>query len=166
VYSRREAMLTQTHRHPTITRVRTGATHDGKLTAMEGVVYGDTGAYSSLGIYIIKKVALHLGGPYYFPNYKADSFSAYTNNPISGPFRGFGVFQAAIVHESQMDQLADRLGMDPLEFRLKNCLRPGLSTSTGQVMTEACGIPETLESLKRYMQKQGMSFSSQARSEK
>lgn len=166
VYSRREAMLTQTHRHPTITRVRTGATHDGKLTAMEGVVYGDTGAYSSLGIYIIKKVALHLGGPYYFPNYKADSFSAYTNNPISGPFRGFGVFQAAIVHESQMDQLADRLGMDPLEFRLKNCLRPGLSTSTGQVMTEACGIPETLESLKRYMRKQGMSFSSQARSEK
>jgi len=57
VYSRREAMLTQTHRHPTITRVRTGATHDGKLTAMEGVVYGDTGAYSSLGIYIIKKYA-------------------------------------------------------------------------------------------------------------
>jgi xanthine dehydrogenase molybdopterin-binding subunit B len=114
---------------------------------MEGVTYGDTGAYSSLGIYIIKKIALHLGGPYFYPNYKADSFSAYTNNPISGPFRGFGVFQAAIVHEAQMDELAGKLGMDPLAFRLKNCLRPGLTTATGQLVTEACGTPATLERL-------------------
>jgi nicotinate dehydrogenase large molybdopterin subunit len=158
VYTRHEAMLTQTHRHPTYVRVRTGATRTGKLTAMEGVIYGDTGAYSSLGIFVIKKMALHLGGPYYYPHYKSDSISVYTNNPISGAFRGFGVFQAAIVHESQMDQLASKVGLDPLEFRLLNCLRPGLSFSTGQVMTEACGIAATLERLKEYMHEHGLQF--------
>ncbi|HEX7976072.1 MAG TPA: molybdopterin cofactor-binding domain-containing protein [Anaerolineales bacterium] len=158
VYTRHEAMLTQTHRHPTIVRVRTGATRAGKLTAMEGVVYGDTGAYSSLGIYVIKKVALHLGGPYYYPNYKSDSMSVYTNNPISGAFRGFGVFQAAIVHEGQIDELAEKLGIDPLEFRLMNCLRPGLTFSTGQVMSPACGEAATLERLGEYMSEHGLSF--------
>ncbi|MCC6957893.1 MAG: molybdopterin-dependent oxidoreductase [Anaerolineales bacterium] len=158
VYTRHEAMLTQTHRHPTYVRVRTGANKEGRLTAMEGVIYGDTGAYSSLGIFVIKKMALHLGGPYYYPNYKSDSFSVYTNNPIYGPFRGFGVLQAAVSHEGQIDELAEKLGMDPLEFRLKNCLRPGLSFSTGQVMTEACGIGATLERLQQYMVENGLSF--------
>jgi CO/xanthine dehydrogenase Mo-binding subunit len=125
---------------------------------MEGVVYGDTGAYSSLGIFVIKKMALHLGGPYFYPNYKADSYSVYTNNPISGAFRGFGVFQAAIVHEAQIDELAAKVGMNPLEFRLKNCLREGLSFSTSQVMTEACGISATLERLRDYMKDSGLSF--------
>jgi CO/xanthine dehydrogenase Mo-binding subunit len=159
VYNRHETMLTQTHRHPTIVRVRTAATRSGKLTAMEAVAYGDTGAYASLGMYVIKKMALHLGGPYFYPNYKVDSFSVYTNNPISGAFRGFGVFQAAIVHESQIDEVARELGEDPLEFRLKNCLRPGLTTCTGQVMDESCGIAATLERLKAYMQEQDLSFS-------
>ena len=158
VYSRHEAMLTQTHRHPTYVRVRTGARRDGKLTAMEGVVYGDTGAYSSLGIYVIKKMALFLGGPYYYPHFKADSISVYTNNPISGAFRGFGVLQAAVAHEGQIDELAEKLGMDPLEFRLMNCLRPGLGFSTGQIMTEACGIEATLERLQRYMLDNGLQF--------
>ncbi len=159
VYSRHEAMLTQTHRHPTYTRVRTGVSRDGKLTAIEGVIYGDTGAYSSLGIFVIKKMALFLGGPYYYPNYKVDSFSVYTNNPISGAFRGFGVLQAAVVHEDQIDQLAEKLGMDPLEFRLMNCLKPGLSFSTGQIMTEACGIEATLERLREYIFDNGLQFS-------
>lgn len=151
VYSRHEAMLTQTHRHPTLVRIRSGANAAGKLTALEAVIYGDTGAYASLGIYVIKKMALHIGGPYYYPHYKADSYSAYTNNPISGAFRGFGISQAAVVHELQMDELARRLGMDPLEFRLLNCLRDGLTFSTGQVMDEACGIAATLEDLRDYM---------------
>jgi CO/xanthine dehydrogenase Mo-binding subunit len=158
-YTRHEAMLTQTHRHPTVMRVRTGATRAGRLTALEGVVYGDTGAYISLGIYVIKRTALHLGGPYDIPHFKADSFSAYTNNPISGPLRGFGVVQAAVAHESQMDELAAELGLDPLEFRLRNCLRPGLSTSTGQVMNNACGIEATLNRLKAYMAEHHLQFS-------
>lgn len=158
VYSRHEAMLSQTHRHPTYVRVRTGANKDGKLTALEGVIYGDTGAYASLGLFVIKKMALHLGGPYFYPNYKSDSFSVYTNNPIFGAFRGFGVLQAAVSHEGQIDELAEKLGMDPIEFRLKNCLRPGLSFSTGQLMTNACGIATTLERLQRYLIENGLSF--------
>ncbi|MCC6192668.1 MAG: molybdopterin-dependent oxidoreductase [Anaerolineales bacterium] len=158
-YTRHEAMLTQTHRHPTVIRVRTGATHAGRLTALEGVAYGDTGAYISLGIYVIKRTALYLGGPYYYPHFKADSFSVYTNNPISGPMRGFGVVQAAVAHESQIDELAERIGMDPLEFRLRNCLRPGLTSSTGQVMNEGCGIEATLQRLQAYMAEHDLHFS-------
>ena len=158
-YTRHESMLTQTHRHPTVVRARAGATRAGTLTAFEGVVYGDSGPYASLGIFVIKKMALHLGGPYYWPNYKTDSFSAYTNNPIAGPFRGFGVLQGAVIHESLIDRLAERIGMDPLEFRLNNCLREGLSFSTGQVMTEAAGLPATLERLKQYMVEKGLHFS-------
>ncbi len=151
VYTRRETMLTQTHRHPTIVRARAGATREGKLTAMEGVIYGDSGPYASLGVFVIKKMALHLGGPYYWPNYKVDSYSAYTNNPISGAFRGFGVLQGAVVHESLVDRLAEAIGMDPIDFRLNNCLREGLSFSTGQKMSAAAGIAATLERLKQYM---------------
>ncbi|NPV74871.1 MAG: molybdopterin-dependent oxidoreductase [Anaerolineae bacterium] len=158
VYTRHESMLTQTHRHPTIVRIRSGATASGKLTALEAVVYGDTGAYASLGIYVIKKMALHIGGPYYYPHYKADSFSVYTNNPIAGAFRGFGILQAATVHEVQMDELARRLGMDPIEFRLQNCLREGLTFSTGQVMDQACGIAATLEELREYVKRHGLQF--------
>ena len=157
-YTRHEAMLTQVHRHPTIVRARAGATKDGKLTALEGVIYGDSGPYASLGIFVIKKMALHLGGPYYWPNYKSDSFSAYTNNPIAGPFRGFGVLQAAVVHEALIDRLAGKLNMDPLEFRLNNCLREGLSFSTGQVMTKAAGISATLERLQEYMTDKELRF--------
>lgn len=149
-YTRHEAMLTQTHRHPVIVKARTGATKDGKLTFMEGVMYGDTGAYCSLGIFVIKRAALHLGGPYFYPNYKADSFSVYTNNPISGAFRGFGVVQTAVVHETQIDELSEKLSIDPLEFRLMNCLQPGLTTATGQVVNEGCGIEATLLRLKDY----------------
>ena len=159
-YTRHESMLTQTHRHPTIVRARAGATRAGKLTALEGVAYGDSGPYASLGIFVIKKMALHLGGPYHWPTYKADSFSAYTNNPIAGAFRGFGVFQCAVVHESLIDRLAERIGKNPLEFRLENCLREGLSFSTGQVMTEAAGLVKTLERLQEYMGENDLHFNS------
>ena len=158
-YTRHESMLTQTHRHPTIVRARAGATSAGKLTAFEGVAYGDSGPYASLGIFVIKKMALHLGGPYHWPHYKTDSFSVYTNNPIAGPFRGFGVLQCAVVHENLIDRLAERIGMDPLEFRLNNCLREGLAFSTGQVMTEAAGAAATLERLKAYMAEKDLRFS-------
>ena len=157
-YTRHESMLTQTHRHPTIVRARAGTTSEGKLTALEGVIYGDSGAYASLGIFVVKKMALHLGGPYYWPNYKTDSFSVYTNNPIGGPFRGFGVLQCAVVHESLLDRLAEKVGLDPIDFRLNNCLREGLTFSTGQVMTEAAGIGATLEKLKEYMVDERLSF--------
>ena len=156
--SREESMLAFTHRHPMRIRCRTGALHDGTLTSLEAVVYGDTGAYASLGPFIVKKAGIHLAGPYFIPNVKVDTYTVYTNNPISGPMRGFGVPQAAMAHESQMDLLAAELGVSPLDMRLKNALDVGLETATGHIIGSGVGIKPTLERIREYMQKNELSF--------
>jgi CO/xanthine dehydrogenase Mo-binding subunit len=115
---------------------------------MEGRVFGDTGAYAGLGPFVVKKCGIHLSGPYYIPNIRVDSYSVYTNNIIASAMRGFGVTQAAVAHESQMDELARKLGISPLRFRLMNALENGLSTATGQVFEEGVGIKATLEKLR------------------
>ncbi len=157
VSSREDSMLAYTHRHPMRMWCRTGARRDGRLTAVEAVIHGDTGAYASLGCFIVKKAGIHIAGPYFVPNIKADTYTVYTNNPISGPMRGFGVIQAAVAHESQMDELATRLGISPLEFRLINALDVGLTTGTGQAVGPGVGIKATLERIGEYMQQQGLS---------
>lgn len=148
VLDREESFMSQTKRHAIEIWTRWGASRDGKLRAMEGRVVGDTGAYSGLGPFVVKKCGIHLSGPYYIPNIKVDSFSVYTNNTIASAMRGFGVTQAAVAHEGQMDELAKRLSINPLEFRLMNALDNGLSTATGQVFEEGVGIKATLERLK------------------
>lgn len=151
VWTRSESMVCSTKRHPMQIHVKTGCDHNGKLLAMEGSIYSDKGAYCSIGHFITKKAGLHLTGPYYIPNVSVDTYSIYTNNTICGPYRGFGILQSAFVHESQMDQLASCLGMDPLEFRLLNCLKHGLSTATGQVFTQGVGFEDTLLTMKQYI---------------
>ncbi len=153
VLEREESFLSQTKRHAIEVWTRWGATHDGRLCAMEGKVYGDKGPYAGLGAFVIKKCGIHLSGPYYIPNIKVDSFSVYTNNLFGSAMRGFGVAQAAIAHEAQMDELAKKLGIDPLEFRLMNALDHGLSTPTGQVFYEGVGIKATLEKIKEVRSK-------------
>ncbi len=148
VLDREESFLSQTKRHAIDIWTQWGATHEGKLCAMEGRVYGDTGAYAGLGPFVVKKCGIHLSGPYYIPNIKVDSYSVYTNNIIASAMRGFGVTQAAVAHEAQMDELAKRLNLNPLRFRLMNALENGLSTATGQVVHEEVGIKATLEKLK------------------
>lgn len=148
VLDREESFLSQTKRHAIEIWTRWGATKDGKLCAMEGRVYGDKGPYAGLGAFVIKKCGIHLSGPYYIPHIKVDSYSVYTNNLFGSAMRGFGVAQAAIAHESQMDELAKRLAIDPLEFRLMNALDQGLSTPTGQIFYEGVGIKATLEKIK------------------
>lgn len=150
-FTREESMRATTKRHPMLIEARLGADSEGRLLALEGTVYGDKGAYSSLGPFVIKKTGLHLGGPYYIPNIKTDTYSVYTNNPPCGAMRGFGVLQASVVHESLIDILAERLGMDPWEIRYKNALAPGLSTSTGHVLYHSIGIRQTLAEIKRYL---------------
>jgi len=118
------------------------------LCAMEGKVYGDTGAYAGLGPFVVKKCGIHLSGPYYIPHVKVDSYSVYTNNIVASAMRGFGVTQSAIAHEAQMDELAKKLNINPLQFRLTNALDNGLSTATGQVFSEGVGIRATLEKLR------------------
>ena len=148
VLDRDESFLSQTKKHAIEMWSRWGATKKGKLCAMEGKVYGDTGAYAGLGPFVVKKCGIHLSGPYYIPNIKVDSYSVYTNNIVASAMRGFGVTQSAIAHESQMDELAKKLGINPLNFRLMNALDNGLSTATGQIFNEGVGIKATLEKLK------------------
>ena len=158
VVNREESMTAFTHRHPMRIHCKTAADRDGKLTALEAEVYGDTGAYASLGCFIVKKAGIHVAGPYEIPNVKVDTYTVYTNNPISGPMRGFGVAQAAVAHESQMDMLAAALGMSPLELRLKNALDVGLETATGHAMGPGVGINATLERIEEYMRTNELAF--------
>ena len=145
LYSREESLRVHPKRHATIIRVRTGATRDGMLTAIEAELYGDSGAYASLGEKVMTRATTHATGPYIVPNAKIDCYAMYTNNAPCGAFRGFGVTQSAFAVESNMDILARELGMDAVELRRKNALRVGATTATGQMLRESVGLPECLD---------------------
>ena len=159
VYTREESLFALTKRHPFTIHYKSGARSDGMLTAVEASIYGDSGPYVSLGMYVIKKAGIHATGPYFVPNVKVDTYTVTTNNLTGGAMRGFGVLQIAVAHESQMDQLARALGMSPLKFRLLNCLKPGLATATGQVLNEGTGIGATLLRIQEYMAAKGLNWS-------
>ncbi len=94
---------------------------DGSLTAIETELYGDTGAYASLGEKVMERATTHSTGPYEIPNVSSDCYAMYTNNPPAGAFRGFGVTQSTFAIESMMDMLAKELGMDPADSPPKEC---------------------------------------------
>ena len=149
VYTRPESIMASTKRHPFILKYKTGATRDGKLLAVEVEIVGDTGAYASFGPAVLTRAAVHATGPYNVPNVKVEAYTVYTNNPICGAMRGFGVTQVAIAHEAQMDKLAERLGMDPIEIRLNNAFDVGSRTATGQLLAHSVGIKESLRQAQR-----------------
>ena len=150
VYSREEVFQVTSKRHPLKIRYKSGAKKDGTLTAVEVDILGDTGAYASYGSTVAIRSAVHATGPYQVPNVKVRSQMVYTNNSWSGAMRGFGIPQMAFAHESQMDLLAKALEMDPIEIRLKNCLRIGSDTATGQTLVAGVGIGETLRKVKEW----------------
>ena len=145
LYSRQESLLVHPKRHATVIRMRTGATQDGKLTAVEATLYGDGGAYASLSEKVLTRATTHASGPYDVPNVRVDCFATYTNNVPAGAFRGFGVTQSCFAAESNMDILAGKLAMDPVEFRRRNALQVGSTTVTGQVMRESVGLLECID---------------------
>jgi selenium-dependent xanthine dehydrogenase len=145
VYTREESMIAHPKRHECMIRLKTGVTKDGRLTAAEVFIVGDSGAYASLGPYVMTRAATHSLGPYEVPNAKVDCYAMYTNNPPAGAFRGFGAPQAHFAAETQMDILAGRLGMAPLDLRRKNALRVGATTVTGQQLRESVGLLESIE---------------------
>ena len=140
VYERPESMMASTKRHPAAIEARFGCDGDGKLQAVAFDATFDTGAYASWGPTVAGRVPVHATGPYAVPTVSARGRAIYTNGPPAGAFRGFGVPQAAIAHEALMDDLAARLGMDRLELRLKNALRVGDATATGQVLEASAGL--------------------------
>ena len=155
LFDRRESLLVHPKRHATQIRVKIGATRDGKLTACETELYGDTGAYASLGEKVMTRATAHSSGPYAVPHVKADCFAMYTNNPPAGAFRGFGVLQSAFAIESAMDMLAERLRLDPVEIRRMNALRAGSVTNTGQLLRESVGLQECIDRVQAEMTRLG-----------
>ena len=148
VYSRTESMLCTTKRHPARMRCRAGATEDGKLLALDVTADFNTGAYSSWGPTVAARVPVHASGPYSVPHYRAFTRAIHTNLVPAGAFRGFGVPQMAIAQEQLYDDLALRLKIDPLEFRILNALSNHTPTVTGQVLGEGVGIRACLEALR------------------
>lgn len=148
VYSRAESIVSTTKRHPARMRLRAGARRDGRLTALDFTADFNTGAYSSWGPTVAGRVPVHASGPYVVANYRALTRAVYTNIVPAGAFRGFGVPQAAIAQEQIYDELADRVGMDRLEFRILNALDNDTPTVTGQVLGEGVGIRACFEALR------------------
>jgi len=143
-YTRGESMIGHTKRHPFMITLKTGVKKSGKLTAWEAKLVADTGAYASLGPLVVIRACFHATGPYVIPNVKTDSYCVYTNNTMAGSFRGFGGPQAHFAAESQMDEIAKKLSMDPVDIRVLNMLRPGSLMATSQVVDEGCGLEECL----------------------
>jgi aldehyde oxidoreductase len=153
VYTRPESMAASTKRHPARIKAKFGCNAEGKLLACDVTATFDTGAYASWGPTVANRVPVHAMGPYAVPNVHSWGEAFFTNGPPAGAFRGFGVPQAAIAHEAMMDQLADRLGIDRLEFRHRNALRVGDTTATGQVLAHSAGLPQCLEALRPHWRK-------------
>ena len=124
VLSIEESFKTVT-RHPARFRIKTGVSRDGRLLARECEIYMDTGAYADAGPRVTQKAGYRAFGPYKIPNVKSDAYTVYTNTAPAGAFRGFGTLQVTWAYESQMDIIAEKLGIDALEFRLKNLLDKG-----------------------------------------
>jgi aldehyde oxidoreductase len=148
VYSRTESVRTTTKRHPARMRMRAGANRDGKLVGVDFEADFNTGAYSSWGPTVARRVPVHASGPYFVPHYRALTRAIHTHLVPAGAFRGFGVPQAAIAQEQIYDDLADRLGMDRLEFRILNVLTHETPTVTGQVLGAGVGIRACLIALR------------------
>ena len=148
VYTRPESMAASTKRHPARIAAKFGCDADGKLQACDVRATFDTGAYASWGPTVANRVPVHAMGPYAIPNVRTWGEAFFSNGPPAGAFRGFGVPQAAIAHEAMMDELADSLGIDRLEFRHRNALRAGDATATGQVLSHSAGLAQCLEALR------------------
>ena len=145
VLSRSESLRVHPKRHATTIRVKSGVTRDGRILAQHIHIVGDTGAYASLGVPVMTRAATHAAGPYDIPNVRVECHAVYTNNPPAGAFRGFGATQAHFAAESQMDVIAESLGISPFELRRRHALRVGAATTTGQVLRESVGLLECLD---------------------
>ena len=151
MYSREESIRIHPKREATVIEYTSGVDDNGYLKAIKVKIIHDTGAYTNRGPYILWRATMHSSGPYYVPNAWVDGYCVYTNKVPQGSFRGFGNPSIQFAVEAQMDELAKRLGMDPVELRLKNLLRPGMDTITGQVLEESVGVAEMVEKLANNM---------------
>ncbi len=130
-------------RHPARFRIKTGVSRDGRLLARECEIYMDTGAYADAGPRVTQKAGYRAFGPYRIPHVKSDAYTVYTNTAPAGAFRGFGTLQVTWAYESQMDIIAEKLGVDALDFRLKNLLNKGELYTLGDTPVD-CDLKDGL----------------------
>ena len=144
IWSREESIIGHHKRHPYILKTRWGATNAGKVIAAEVEVIADGGAYAYTSTKVLGNATLMCTGPYEIPNVKVDSYAVYTNHVPGGAFRGFGGPQGAFAAETQMNRLAEKLAMDPVEIRLLNVLREGSLLSVGTPLPKGVSLPEVV----------------------
>ena len=145
VWTREESGITGIKRHPMIVTMKTAADHNGKILANQVRIVADTGAYASLGPTVLDVAIENCCGPYRIPNIDIDGYSVYTNNGVAGAFRGFGAPQVNFAIESNVDIIAEKLGLDRLEIRKANVLREGDVSPFGYKIAGSVGIYETLQ---------------------
>lgn len=143
-FSREESIRMHPKRHPMILKYRIGCDEKGKLTALSADITGDTGAYASIGASVLERSAGHATGGYHVPSVSIISRAVYTNNIACGPMRGFGVNQVTFAMECLLDELIEKGGFDPWQFRYDNALKKGSQTATGQILGDGVGLRETL----------------------
>jgi CO/xanthine dehydrogenase Mo-binding subunit len=148
VYNREESFYGHVHRHPAVLHYEHGADRDGKLVYIKARIFLDGGAYASSTGAVVANAATLGVGPYECDNVTIDCWGVYTNNPPCGAMRGFGAVQAGFAYESQMDKLAEALGMDPVDVRIANAMTEGSVMPTGQVVDSAAPVAQLLKLVK------------------
>ncbi|KIF77484.1 carbon monoxide dehydrogenase [Streptomyces sp. 150FB] len=148
VYNRFESFFGHVHRHPATLHYEHGATRDGKLTHMKCRIVLDGGAYASASPAVVGNASSLSVGPYVIEDVDIEAIALYTNNPPCGAMRGFGAVQACFAYEAQMDKLAARLGLDPVEFRQLNAMEQGSLLPTGQRVDSPAPVAELLRRVK------------------
>lgn len=145
IWSREESIIGHHKRHRAVIKTRWGATREGKITAVEAEAIMDAGAYAYTSTKVLGNLQLMVAGPYEVPHAHIDSYAVYTSNVPGGAFRGFGGPQGAFAAEGQMNRLAEALGIDPVELRLRNVLREGSLLTTQAVMPPGVTITQVIE---------------------
>ncbi|HEY5730112.1 MAG TPA: xanthine dehydrogenase family protein molybdopterin-binding subunit [Anaerolineales bacterium] len=145
IWSRQESIIGHGKRHQVVLRAKWGASNDGKVVAVENEIIGDAGAYMYTTNKVLGNSAITSTGPYSIPNVKTDVYGIYTNNVPGAAFRGFGAPQALFMAEMQMDKLAEKIGMDPVEFRLKNALKDGDTMGVGTPSPSPVSVIQCIE---------------------
>jgi CO/xanthine dehydrogenase Mo-binding subunit len=152
IWSRHESMVGHGKRHASVVRARWGATRDGKVIAIENELIGDGGAYMYTSNKVLGNSAITSTGPYNIPNVKTDVYGVYTNHVPGAAFRGFGAPQALFMAEMQMNKLAEKLDMDPVEFRLKNALKDGDPMGVGTPSPSPVTVIQCIEAARERIQ--------------
>ena len=149
IYGRKEDFQSMSKRHPGWAKVAYGADKNGRLTACRVKYVLDGGAYATLSPIVLWRGTVHAAGPYKIDNVLIETYAAATNKVPCGAFRGFGQPQICFAQESLIDELAAKIGMDPVDFRLANILEPGDKTVTGQKINSSCGLKELVREVRK-----------------